>query len=561
MRKPKSINKALLKRIFPAVVLLFWMNSTPVLHAQVIDENNPQVTTFGQVGEDSLDFLAQSFYADVWQVTEVGVWLQREQLGGQVKFALVADDNNAPDLNTKLYESSLIEPTSPGQYFYSDPFVNLLRPGTKYWIVIDGYQNLFSDGYSSAGVSSQLTDTGEGLWFSDDGGASWDSVPGIPLAIYVEGDTCIFNAQITPEIPLVCPNNPVSFGADFGYSSYLWSTGETNQEITVTTSGNYSVTVVDNDFCVGIGFVEVIPDVQPIVNLQDVTDLCEGASTFLSVAPFYSQYIWSNGGTSSFIEVSEPGLYSVVAFSAGGCSGSDTSLVVEIPSPVIDLGEDTLLCQGQVVQFDPGPDFDSYDWSTGSITRSIFVDYDAEIYVTVVDTNGCSASSDTISVMVFPIPDTPSISLDLGDLVSTFSFSYQWYRNGELVEGAVNQVYESPDSGFYFVETSNAFGCSSLSDTVFLDIEPPGNFIPSGFSPNGDGVNDIFHVEAIERFPGNSLTVFNRWGEEVFRKDGYQNDWGGTGKNGRQLPDGNYFYILDLGDGSAPRRGNVLINR
>ena len=387
------------------------------------------------------------------------MWLQREALGGQVKFALLGDDNGSPDLNAVLYESPLIEPQDSGQYYYSDSFINLLSPGEKYWVVIDGYQNLLSDGYSTVGVSAQLTDTGEGLWFSNNGGTTWDSIPGIPLAIYVEGDTCLFAADIDPDFPLVCPNNPVSIGAGFGYASYLWSTGETSQEITVTTAGTYSVTVVDNDFCVGIGFIEVIPDVQPTLTLQDVTDLCEGSSTFLSAPPFYSQYIWSNGGTGSFIEITEPGLYWVEAYSAGGCSARDSSLVVEIGTPMIDLGEDTILCQGEVIQFDPGPDFDSYDWSNGAITRSIFVNYDAEIHVTVVDTNGCTSTSDTVSVIVFPIPDTPTISLDLGDLVSSFSFSYQWYRNGELVEGAVNQVFEQPDSGYYFVEIANGFGC------------------------------------------------------------------------------------------------------
>lgn len=228
MRDPNSVNKAFLKRILQAIVLLFWMNSFTVLDAQVIDEDNMQVTSYGQVGQDSLDYMAQSFYADVWQVNRVGVWLQREALGGQVKFALMGDDNGSPDLNAVLYESPLIEPQDSGQYYYSDSFINLLSLGEKYWVVIDGYQNLLSDGYSTVGVSAQLTDTGEGLWFSNNGGTTWDSIPGIPLAIYVEGDTCLFAADIDPDFPLVCPNNPVSIGADFGYASYLWSTGETS---------------------------------------------------------------------------------------------------------------------------------------------------------------------------------------------------------------------------------------------------------------------------------------------------------------------------------------------
>ena len=561
MRDPNCIDKALLKQILLLLVLLCGVNRSGSLVAQVIDENNPQVTTLGEVGEDSLDFLAQSFYADIWQVNEIGVWLQQINPGGQVKFALVADTNDTPDLTTILYESPLIEPADSGSYYYSDPFVNLLRPGNKYWIVVDGYQNLLSSGYSTVGVSSQFTDTGAGMWFSGDSGQTWDSVPGIPMAIYVEGDTCVFNASITPEVPLVCETNPATLSAGFGFSSYLWSTGETTQEITVATAGTYSVTVLNNDLCVGIGFVEAIPNVIPNIILPDVTDLCNGSTVTLAVSPFFNQYLWSDGSTASITEASEPGLYWVEATSAGGCTNSDTTLVVEIPATVVDLGEDTILCQGQSIQFDPGPDFDSYDWSTGSSSRSIFVNFTVDVHVTVLDSNGCFANSDTVSVMVFPRPDTPTVSLEIGNLVSSFGFGYQWYHNGEAVAGETNQVFENPDSGFYFVEVLNAFDCNAFSDTFFIDIEPPGNFIPSGFSPNGDGVNDVFHVEAIERFPGNSLVVFNRWGEEVYRKDGYQNDWDGSGKSGGALPDGNYFYILDLGDGTPPRRGNVLINR
>jgi gliding motility-associated-like protein len=97
-----------------------------------------------------------------------------------------------------------------------------------------------------------------------------------------------------------------------------------------------------------------------------------------------------------------------------------------------------------------------------------------------------------------------------------------------------------------------------LVDTTLLQFvvrkkqpqDPPPLEIHTGFSPNDDGVNDIFHIENIEYYPGNSLRVFNRWGTMVFTMDDYLNTWNGTW-NDTHLPDGTYFYWLDDGRGKT----------
>ena len=87
------------------------------------------------------------------------------------------------------------------------------------------------------------------------------------------------------------------------------------------------------------------------------------------------------------------------------------------------------------------------------------------------------------------------------------------------------------------------------------------------FSPNNDGVNDQFYIDCIDRYPNNKLTIYNRWGNIVYQKDGYDNTFDGT-SNGRavlytedKLPVGTYYYILDLGDGNEPKAGWLYINR
>ncbi|WP_299524415.1 gliding motility-associated C-terminal domain-containing protein, partial [Winogradskyella sp.] len=104
-------------------------------------------------------------------------------------------------------------------------------------------------------------------------------------------------------------------------------------------------------------------------------------------------------------------------------------------------------------------------------------------------------------------------------------------------------------------------------DEASASVDPICLTIYNEFSPNGDGVNETFVIDCLERFPNNKLEVYNRWGNIVYSKNGYLNDWNGT-SNGRavinqsgELPVGTYYYVLDLGDGSEPRVGWVYINR
>lgn len=76
------------------------------------------------------------------------------------------------------------------------------------------------------------------------------------------------------------------------------------------------------------------------------------------------------------------------------------------------------------------------------------------------------------------------------------------------------------------------------------------------FSPNDDGQNDTFYIDCIDRYPDNQLEIFNRWGNLVYYKKGYNNTWDGKAEgSAKTLPEGTYFYILDLGDGSKKTSG------
>jgi gliding motility-associated-like protein len=100
-------------------------------------------------------------------------------------------------------------------------------------------------------------------------------------------------------------------------------------------------------------------------------------------------------------------------------------------------------------------------------------------------------------------------------------------------------------------------------DTATVYIYRQGNpfHIYTGFSPNGDGVNETFWIDGLDQFPNNDIQVYNRWGNLVHEQKRYDNSWGGTW-NGTDLPDGTYFYILNLNDeANTQYTGYVQIRR
>lgn len=115
---------------------------------------------------------------------------------------------------------------------------------------------------------------------------------------------------------------------------------------------------------------------------------------------------------------------------------------------------------------------------------------------------------------------------------------------------------------FTYVVT-NEFGSDTTTVSVLIDcgrITNNGDLIVyDAFSPNNDGVNDAFTINGLGNFPNNTLYVYNRWGNQVLKATGYNNDWEGTW-NGSDLPDGTYFYVLDLGDGNV-ESGYVYMHR
>jgi gliding motility-associated-like protein len=89
--------------------------------------------------------------------------------------------------------------------------------------------------------------------------------------------------------------------------------------------------------------------------------------------------------------------------------------------------------------------------------------------------------------------------------------------------------------------------------------------ISNGVSPNGDGMNDFLEITNLDAYPGNSLSIYNRWGDKVYQLSPYNNEWNGQnnvgGIGGEELPAGTYFYILELDEDQDPIKGYIELKR
>ena len=179
-----------------------------------------------------------------------------------------------------------------------------------------------------------------------------------------------------------------------------------------------------------------------------------------------------------------------------------------------------------------------------------------------IDTGTCVAK-DSIDIIVSDYVN-PTINPVQDICLDEASFHLTASETGGIWSGSgVNQfgLFDPSINGIgtynvYYV-INNVCIDSAIAQITVKDDGECHLLIPSIFSPNNDGVNDIFEIIGINQFEKNSITIINRWGTSVYQKDGYTGDWNGTGLSGKKLPSGTYYYILDLGNGSEPINGYI----
>lgn len=256
------------------------------------------------------------------------------------------------------------------------------------------------------------------------------------------------------------------------------------------------------------------------------------------------QYKWQDNSTQPTLSSTIPGLYWVeVSRTDGSCKTRDSILISSKPNPVVFLGRDSLLCENNTLLLDATNPGAFYNWQDNS-TASMFNVTKAGRYFVTVNLNDCLAF-DTIVVSTKYLPRVfmvneagicPGMDIQLTPVYRyTENARYLW-SNGSNEPFTMAQT-----TGNYRVDVSNDCGTSSASIRLYNGACKL--YVPTAFTPNGDGKNDLFKAEYGENVIKFHLEVFNRWGQRVFSSYELSGGWDGR-INGILQPAGVYAWKI-----------------
>jgi uncharacterized delta-60 repeat protein len=282
----------------------------------------------------------------------------------------------------------------------------------------------------------------------------------------------------------ICIGSSVQLNATGGVN-FNWSpstglnqTNIPNPIATPSVTTTYIVTSESLSGCVDADTITVVvnPLPGPVIGVNGSLSICVGDSVELFSVDPYPDYTWSTGATSSSIFINQPGTYSLTVVDAMGCNNNTEETVVVNPLPTISAGSDAAICIGDDMPLlaTGGVSYQwQYDISLSSLTVAdpIAEPLGTTTYVVFgTDANGC-VNSDTVTVVVNPLPFPPNIIRLDPNLVTNNSTGNQWYLNGAAISGATGQTHTFIQNGDYWVTYTDVNGCSSSSDTIsILDV-------------------------------------------------------------------------------------------
>ncbi|HET6512810.1 MAG TPA: hypothetical protein VFH43_11500 [Candidatus Kapabacteria bacterium] len=191
-----------------------------------------------------------------------------------------------------------------------------------------------------------------------------------------------------------------------------------------------------------------------------------------------ASYRWSNGDTSTTINIDKAGRYILTAYNEIGCEASDTITIESVPVPnaLSQATGPTTFCEGGQVRLRASGGT-SYRWSNDETTQEIVVRGSGIYTATVTNSAGCSKQTTPITVTVLDAPEKPVIARDSNQLTSSSDSLNQWYKNGQMIKDATGKTYEATQTGRYSVRVTYENGCFAESDAINVTIGGGSNVI------------------------------------------------------------------------------------
>ncbi|MFT4153737.1 T9SS type B sorting domain-containing protein [Parafilimonas sp.] len=252
--------------------------------------------------------------------------------------------------------------------------------------------------------------------------------------------------------------------------------------------------------------------------------------------------------------------------SVGKCTATDAMNVTVAPYPTADAGSDVSICYGNTTQLNASIEGSVFSWAPVSSLINpeslspIAGPQSTTTYVlSVTDTIGCPKPvSDSVVVTVIPKViadagnDTVIVRQQPLQLNATGGTNYEWSPSSNLsnpfIANPVATFTDGPDTVTYSVKVSTPEGCYSYdSIKIYIFETGPEVFIPTAFTPNGDGVNDVYKITVAGMKQFSYLRIYNRWGQLLFNTGTPNKGWDGT-YNGNKQPSGTYVYVVAATD-------------
>lgn len=295
------------------------------------------------------------------------------------------------------------------------------------------------------------------------------------------------------------------------------------------------------------------------------------------VAPV--QYNWAFGDGKSSQQENPQNIYAVGGLSynvtltvshqgVSGCSSSKV-LGVNITNSTLPVLTATpaQICPGENSTITVTPEFIEITWDHGPTGPSVTVNQPGTYTAKAKDASGCIVPKSVIiqskEVPQLTVSAEPEVipSGQSAKLTATGAHVFEWTPAESLSDPSVADPTATPsETTTYTVVGSFVDGCSSQAQiTITVDGSIISITPPVAFSPNGDGPNDFWVIDGVEKYSDCTINIFDGRGKRIYQKTGYSNDWDGT-YQGKPVPGGTYYYVFAC-PGAQPLTGSVLVFR
>ncbi len=394
----------------------------------------------------------------------------------------------------------------------------------------------------------------------------------------------VADTNYTHQDTILCGASLVTLGAPVGYSGYIWDNATTLPTRDVTASGSYWVV------CTSTCAIPVIIDTFHVTITPAGTStsdsnlaICNGAGSATLIAdPGFGTYTWNTGSTASSIVITSAGVYWVTE--ADACATrTDTFNVGLNPPLLVTAANDVKACNTLIDFSCPAPGASTYQYAwygpvgfTSTLEDPSIVNVVPAVqgvYSVIVTDNGsgCTGAATTTvvltSVGLHLANITPNQVISYGSSVQLNADNakfYWWMPNdGSLNNRNINNPVATPTQNtIYTVYGMDSSGCRD-SANIEVDVIFDSVTIPSAFTPNGDGLNDIFRPIGMKYQKLIEFSVYNRWGQQIFTTADKSKGWDGT-FNGVLQDMGVYQYVFAVAMADGNNRifkGNVTLIR